>query len=285
MHGRQNNRVPDHRTTLLERVERFQQLFDGWDVPRPPQWSGFRIVPKRFEFWQQQPSRLHDRLIFERPAVGDAWELSRLFLDICSHLSIIASMQSLTTFDTVGIQTELMAILSGLEAPLKEYDLMLELTDRGFDGFADFGSDSFELFRAHFVLFNALYSLRQRFVGRWRSLSGDQCTQNRIYGNADDVSSALSLESDSIADYYLDWKNLHDTTREDVEAMLDSFWERFTGLDSRAEALEIMGLDESASAGDIKRRYRELALKHHPDRGGDAEAFKKVASAMKTLQR
>lgn len=73
------SRPLDHRTTLLERVERFEQLFDGWDVPRPPQWSGFRIVPKRFEFWQQQPSRLHDRLIFERPAAGDAWELSRLF--------------------------------------------------------------------------------------------------------------------------------------------------------------------------------------------------------------
>lgn len=194
-------------------------------------------------------------------------------------------MQSLTTFDTVGIQTELMAILSGLEAPLKEYDLMLELTGRGFDGFADFGSDSFELFRAHFVLFNALYSLRQDLLDDGGPYLEISALRIGFTGNADDVSSALSLESDSIADYYLDWKNLHDTTREDVEAMLDSFWEKFTGLDSRAEALEIMGLDENASAGDIKRRYRELALEHHPDRGGDAEAFKKVASAMKTLQR
>ena len=69
-------------------------------------------------------------------------------------------MTNLATFDTLGIQTELIAILTGLDSPIKEYDLMLELTDRGFGGFADFGSDSFELFRAHFVLFNALYSLR-----------------------------------------------------------------------------------------------------------------------------
>ena len=73
------SRPLDDRSTLLERVERFQQLFDGWAVPRPPHWSGLRIVPKRFEFWQQQPSRLHDRLIYERSTPDAEWELSRLF--------------------------------------------------------------------------------------------------------------------------------------------------------------------------------------------------------------
>ena len=199
--------------------------------------------------------------------------------------SILIPMQSLATFDTLGIQTELISILAGLETPIKEYDLMLELTDRGFDGFADFGSDSFELFRAHFVLFNALYSLRQHFMEDGGPYLEISALRIGFTGDANDVSSALSLESDTIANYYLDWKNLHDTTREDVEAMLDSFWEKFAGLDSRSDALDILGLDEGASQGDIKRRYRELAFKHHPDRGGDAEAFKKVASAMKTLQR
>ena len=45
-----------------------------------------------------------------------------------------------------------------------------------------------------------------------------------------------------------------------------------------------MGLEPSATPAEIKQRYRELAFEHHPDKGGDPEVFKKISSAMKTLQ-
>jgi pyridoxamine 5'-phosphate oxidase len=46
-------------------------------IPRPPHWSGFRLVPDAFEFWQDKPFRLHDRLVYRKD--GSAWTTARLF--------------------------------------------------------------------------------------------------------------------------------------------------------------------------------------------------------------
>ncbi len=48
-------------------------------VPRPPFWSGFRVVPLQLEFWHDRPFRLHDRVEYRREALGDRWSKTRLF--------------------------------------------------------------------------------------------------------------------------------------------------------------------------------------------------------------
>ncbi|HET8693575.1 MAG TPA: pyridoxamine 5'-phosphate oxidase [Aquabacterium sp.] len=61
----------------LEKAWHEQQIRLGDDPPRPPHWGGYRLIPQHWEFWQGRPSRLHDRLVFDRQADG-SWALSRL---------------------------------------------------------------------------------------------------------------------------------------------------------------------------------------------------------------
>lgn len=64
------------RATLEAELDAVAQRFDGDDVPRPPHWGGWRLLPSTAELWQGRPGRLHDRLRFEHD--GDGWRVVRL---------------------------------------------------------------------------------------------------------------------------------------------------------------------------------------------------------------
>ena len=75
----QQSRPLEGRFALEASVAMYGAKYALGAVPRPPQWSGFRIQPLSIEFWHDRPFRLHDRVVFRRPDPGSGWTKTRLY--------------------------------------------------------------------------------------------------------------------------------------------------------------------------------------------------------------
>jgi pyridoxamine 5'-phosphate oxidase len=74
----EQSRPLESRELFERRVEEMRQRFEGQDVPRPPRWSGFRLIPDKIEFWSDRPHRLHERRLFTRDGDG-SWSEGLLY--------------------------------------------------------------------------------------------------------------------------------------------------------------------------------------------------------------
>jgi pyridoxamine 5'-phosphate oxidase len=65
------------RAELERRLAEQERRYPDDAIPRPPHWSGYRVIPTRFEFWQNMPFRLHDRTVYDRMPDG-SWAIGKL---------------------------------------------------------------------------------------------------------------------------------------------------------------------------------------------------------------
>ncbi|WP_020614301.1 DNA-J related domain-containing protein [Sediminispirochaeta bajacaliforniensis] len=142
------------------------------------------------------------------------------------------------------------------------------------------------LFCSHFLLFHLLYRLKERLRSTKSGSLTVFCLEIRLVPQlcrTTENQGALE-KADPMEAYYLNLQNMETVSGSDVRNMLEDFFRRFASWENRDVDLKILGLDHGAGKQEIKEQYHRLVMKHHPDRGGNAQKFREVAEAMERLE-
>ncbi len=138
------------------------------------------------------------------------------------------------------------------------------------------------LFRANFLLFHCLYILRDNL---WQKQQFHlDISPLRISLHTYQSSYADLTNYDPMRAYFLDIEQLETTTQADVANLLASFWTKLQANEQRLQALTELELQEPVDYETIKQQYRRLAMRYHPDRGGDNTRLQVINTAMATLE-
>ncbi len=165
-----------------------------------------------------------------------------------------------------------------------EYEIIKMLEEKQyFYGLAD--ESELALFQKHFITMNALYQLQ---ISLWKNdrifLDITSIRVSIIEAKIKDNKGSEITETAAVREYYLDWKNYEATDQEQVLKMLTSFWEMFYNQDKVFSAYETLKLSQYEPFDVVKKQYRRLAIKYHPDKGGNQTDFIALRKAFEIIK-
>ena len=181
----------------------------------------------------------------------------------------------------------ILSILEASDQGISEFELLRQL-ERQAPIFDELGNDpNLKLFRKHFLIMNALYQLQSQLWQEDEVRLYISPLQIHLEAVAQIEASQSSEVEDGaeakLAAYYLDWDEYDNTNAEDVEALLKGFYNKLFNQEDTENALKLLGIKENPTKSEIKRAYRLLVKKAHPDKGGDAKKFIKLRKAYEHL--
>lgn len=188
--------------------------------------------------------------------------------------------------NTSLLQNEVKNFIDSQPEGFKEFELMKHLETHDECIKSVDGTDELSLFKKHFLIMNALYKLQDSYWENDQALLHISATRIYLKETTDgDTSFHPSTDNSNakLKEYYLDWGNLIEMTQQSVEQLLDEFWIKYYAIDKRSDALNLLGLSTQANHKEIKTKFKNLAAKHHPDKGGDADTFIQIRKAYEIL--
>lgn len=191
--------------------------------------------------------------------------------------------------DIIELEQATLSILR--EGACSEFELIKKLQTAPYAIISDavFKND-LALFQTHFITYHVLYKL-QAFGLETQSFYLDILpTQIQLLPYSQQNTTQLNSDNSEhkLREYYLDLRHLDNTGQEDIEALLSSFWQKFvftTDLQQINDALTMFNYDALPDLATLKRDYKMLSLKHHPDKGGDAVSFQKLHGSYRVLSK
>ena len=189
--------------------------------------------------------------------------------------------------ETIHLMTDLIASYLADGTQCSEFELIkwLQAPDQGVFR-ADAMSDSVTLFRSHFLVMHCLYQLRNHWLTEQRGfleISALNIILRPVSERAEHTLKSAMAKQDPLAAYYLDLNEL-ETDEESIDALLNDFWRRMVIPDNYDADLATLELQPPVDSISVRQQYRRLAMRHHPDIGGDGEQFRRVSAAYQRLK-